>query len=100
MPRERGPILSRRPGESRDPYAAADVVRKLWATALLQQLLAVAMGPGLRRGDAKNPSPPKALDLRHAAVAVDQLHRDRFGCRRELEIRRRVARDRAGIAGV
>src|SRR5438067_13878176 len=41
----------RRPGEGRGPYAAADVVRKLWSTALLQQLRTVIMGPGLRRGD-------------------------------------------------
>src|SRR5256886_6725907 len=52
--RSRTHILSpRRPGERRDPYAAADVVRKMWSTALLQQLLTVAMGPCVRRDDTE-----------------------------------------------
>ena len=37
---------------------------------------------------------PEALDLRHAAVAIGQFHRDRFGLRRELQIRLRVVRNR------
>src|SRR5256885_5657539 len=44
-------LSPRRPGERRDPYAAADVVRKMWSTALHQQLLTVVMDPGLRRDD-------------------------------------------------
>src|SRR2546430_14530481 len=43
----------RRPGERRDPYAAAGFVRKLWSTALLKQLRPVAMGPCVRRDDTE-----------------------------------------------
>src|SRR2546429_9869342 len=43
----------RRPGERRDPYAAAGFARKLWSTALLKQLRPVAMGPCVRRGDTE-----------------------------------------------
>src|SRR5436309_2925371 len=38
----------------RDPYAAAEITRARWLTALLQQLRTVAMGPGVRRDDAIN----------------------------------------------
>src|SRR5438874_7352849 len=65
--RSRTHILSpRRPGERRDPYAAADIIMVRWSTALFQQLPLGVMGPGLRRGDgegrfvgwAKRPRPP------------------------------------------
>src|SRR5437879_5624578 len=55
MPRDRGRTFSpRRPCESRDPYAAAEVVRARWSTALLQQQPPVAMGPCFRRDDRKS----------------------------------------------
>src|ERR1700730_14791361 len=38
------------PALSRDPYAAADVVKARWLAASLQQLPAVVMGPGSRPG--------------------------------------------------
>src|ERR1700730_5285529 len=38
------------PALSRDPYAAADVVKARWLAASLQQLPPVAMGPGSRPG--------------------------------------------------
>src|SRR5438552_19086966 len=44
-------LSSRRPCESRDPYAAAEFVRARWSTALLQQQPAVVMGPCFRRDD-------------------------------------------------
>src|SRR5947207_3706356 len=44
-------LSPRRPGERRDPYAAAEIVRARWWTALLQQQPPVIMGPGLRRDD-------------------------------------------------
>src|SRR5438874_3237194 len=44
-------LLPRRPCESRDPYAAAEIVRARWSTALLQQQPTVAMGPCFRRDD-------------------------------------------------
>src|SRR5439155_8606193 len=44
----------RRPCESRDPYAAAEIVRKYWSTTLLQQLRTVAMGPCFRRDDGES----------------------------------------------
>src|SRR5215207_8276800 len=51
-PRECGRTPSlRRPCESRDPYAAAEIVRTRWSTALLQQLRPVVMGPCVRRDD-------------------------------------------------
>src|ERR1700704_1854369 len=40
---------------------------------------------------------PKTLDLRHAAVAVGQLHRDELGRGRELQIGQRVMGNDAGI---
>src|SRR5690349_19599846 len=46
------------------------------------------------------PSAPETLDLRNAAVAVGQFDRDRFGLRRELQIRRRVMRNHAGVPGI
>src|SRR5256714_15417748 len=46
------------------------------------------------------PLPPKTLDLGHAAVAIGQFHRDRPRLRRELQIRRRVVRNGAGIPGI
>src|SRR2546429_7579083 len=53
MPRDRGGTLSPYvvPALSRDPYAAAEVVRARWWTALLQQQSPVIMGPGVRRDD-------------------------------------------------
>ena len=39
----------RRPGEGRDPYAAAGVVRGTRYFSAAQQLASVVMGPGLRR---------------------------------------------------
>src|SRR2546430_13246079 len=55
-PRDRGRILSphvvpdKRATRApiRDPYAAAEITRARWLTALLQQLRPVAMGPGAR----------------------------------------------------
>ena len=44
-------LSPRRPGERRDPYAAADAVRKNWSRAVLQQPAPVVMDPGLRRDD-------------------------------------------------
>src|SRR6185312_9418386 len=45
-------------------------------------------------------SAAKTLDLRHAAVAIGQLHRDGSRLRGELQIRRRFMRDRAGVAHI
>src|SRR4029450_4268297 len=52
---ERTPYPPRRPGERRDPYAAAEIVRTRWSTALLQQQPTVAMGPCFRRDDSETP---------------------------------------------
>src|SRR5437016_2256246 len=41
-----------RPGESRDPYAAADIVEMRWLPAFPQQQLTGVMGPGFRRDDS------------------------------------------------
>src|SRR5438034_1098218 len=46
-------LSPRRPGERRDPYAAADIIMVRWSTALFQQLPLGVMGPGLRRGDGE-----------------------------------------------
>ena len=40
-----------RPCERRDPYAAADVIVPGSSKTCFQQLLSVAMGPGVRRDD-------------------------------------------------
>src|SRR5438132_4980742 len=46
-------LSPRRPCERRDPYAAAEIVRKYWSTTLLQ-LRTVAMGPCFRRDDGES----------------------------------------------
>src|SRR6478735_10111052 len=51
MSRERGGTLRCRPCESRDPYAAAGVVKANWLTALRKQQRPVVMGPCFRRDD-------------------------------------------------
>src|SRR5438128_2614345 len=54
MSRENGDACPRcRPGERRDPYAAAETVETRWWTALLRQRRPVVMGPGVRRDDTE-----------------------------------------------
>src|SRR5439155_20999308 len=95
----------RRPCESRDPYAAAEIVRKKWSTALLQQQPTVAMGPCFRRDDTTSVTqslpPHRQRDQaegaddhappgeQHKAVAGDivqeRLHHDDRGDERHHE---------------
>ncbi len=56
-----------------------------------------AYGSKYTPGSQADSSAPEALDLRHAAVAIGQLHRHRPGRRRELQIRRRIVRNHAGV---
>ncbi|MHC2337616.1 hypothetical protein ACVIW0_006905 [Bradyrhizobium sp. USDA 4454] len=46
-------ILTRRPGEGRDPYTAADVVEGTRRTSIARQAAFGVMGPGLRRDDGE-----------------------------------------------
>ena len=46
--------MNRRPGEGRDPYAAARSVAKEDNDQRVKQLSLVVLGPGLRRDDERN----------------------------------------------
>jgi hypothetical protein len=52
------------------------------------------------QGRPKALSASKTLDLRHAAIAISQFHRDRFSRGRKLPIGLRVVGNDAGIPGI
>src|SRR5260370_21328308 len=95
--------IDRRPGEGRDPYAAAVLLAR-WADGFLIQLDPVVMGPGLRRTTLKNTSASSTRRERfrprqrpgvaktRIAGAVDQLAREK----RRIELHERFDLGRGG----